>query len=184
MIVQDLATVLDEDHRALSRICTELDLGHGSPESRKELADHLIAQLVRHKVAEEPHLGTDPDLAAAERLMRQLEDAGPQESRFERLLAALLRAIRQHVRDGGPAAIRRLRSCYPTARLRELGDAVIGSRRTAQCYPHPALVDRWPASALLRPGPGFVDRVRSALAPDGTRAAARPGSGRIRSSAR
>src|SRR6266496_3008139 len=119
MIVRDLATMLSEDHRALCRICTELELGHGSPESRRELADHLIAQLVRHEVAEEPHLGTDPDpdLAEAERLMRQLEDAGPQESRFERLLAALVRAIRRHIRNSGSTVVRELRYRYPAARL-------------------------------------------------------------------
>jgi hypothetical protein len=163
MIAKDLATLLSDDHVALSRLCTELDLDHGSPENRKELADHLIAALVRHEVAEEPHRDRDPDLAEAETLMRQLEDIGPQESRFERLLAALVRAVRRHLRDRGPAVVVRLRTRYPTARLRELGDAVLGSRRAARYLPHPALLDRWPATALLRPGRGFVDRARSAL---------------------
>ncbi len=163
MIAKDLATLLSDDHVALCRLCTELDLDHGSPENRKELTDHLIAELVRHEVAEEPHLGPDPDLVEAETLMRQLEDTGPQESRFERLLAALVRAIRRHLRDGGPSAIRGLRTRYPAPRLRELGDAVAGSRQTARYLPHPVLLDRWPATALLRPGRGFVDRARSAF---------------------
>ena len=163
MINRDLATMLSEDHRALCRICTELDLGHGSPESRRELADHLIALLVRHEVAEEPHLGPDPDLAEAERIMRQLEDAGPQEFRFERLLAALMRAIRRHIRDSGSAVIRELRSRYPAARLCELGDAVLGARSSARSVPHPSMSDRWLPGAVLRPGPGIVDRARAAL---------------------
>lgn len=80
----DLTAVLDGDHRELDRLCTELELGQGSPENRRDLADHLIAAVVRHAVAEEPFLDGDGDLAEADGLMRQLEGTGPQEVRFER----------------------------------------------------------------------------------------------------
>jgi hypothetical protein len=110
----DLTTVLAADHRELDRLCTELELGQGSPENRKDLADHLIAELVRHAVAEEPYLDGDGDLAETDGLMRQLEGAGPQETRFERLLGGLIRAVRRHVREEGPAAVREIRrTCSP-----------------------------------------------------------------------
>jgi hypothetical protein len=161
----DLTTVLAGDHRELDRLCTELELGQGSPENRKDLADHLIAALVRHAVAEEPYLGQGGDLAEADRLMRQLEGAGPQETRFERLLSALIRAVRRHVRDEGPAAVRQIRLDWSPDRRGELGKEVLETRDAAATLPHPGLADRMPQADQLRPGPGFVDRVRGALDP-------------------
>jgi len=161
----DLTTVLDGDHRELDRLCTELELGQGSPENRKDLADHLIAAVVRHAVAEEPYLDGGGDLAEADGLMRQLEGAGPQETRFERLLSGLIRAVRRHVRDEGPAAMRQIRlDCSPDRRG-ELGEDVVEAREAAATLPHPGLADRMPQADQLRPGPGFVDRVRAALTP-------------------
>jgi hypothetical protein len=159
----DLTTVLAGDHRELDRLCTELELGQGSPENRKDLSDHLTAELVRHAVAEEPYLAGDGDLAEADSLMRQLEGVGPQEIRFERLLSALIRAVRRHVREEGPAAMRQARlSCSPE-RLAELGKQVLEIRDAAATLPHPDLADRVPQVDQLWPGPGFVDRARAAL---------------------
>ncbi|MET8851878.1 hemerythrin domain-containing protein [Amycolatopsis sp. NPDC004625] len=167
----DLTTVLDGDHRELDRLCTELELGQGSPENRRDLADHLIAAVVRHAVAEEPFLDVDADgdgdgdLAEADRLMRQLEGTGPQETRFERLLGGLIRAVRRHVREEGPAAVRKIgRTCSP-GRQAELGREVLEAREAAATVPHPDLADRMPQADQLWPGPGFVDRARAALNP-------------------
>ncbi|MDQ7804820.1 hemerythrin domain-containing protein [Amycolatopsis sp. A133] len=159
----DLTTVLDGDHRELDRLCTELELGQGSPENRKDLADHLIAALVRHAVAEEPYLDGDSALAEADGLMRRLEGAGPQEIRFERLLGGLIRAVRRHVREEGPAAVREIRRTCSPDRQAELGREVLEVRDAAATLPHPDLADRVPQADQLWPGPGFVDRARAAL---------------------
>jgi hypothetical protein len=159
----DLTTVLDGDHRELDRLCTELELGQGSPENRKDLADHLIAEVVRHAVAEEPYLDGAGDLAEADGLMRQLEGAGPQETRFERLLGGLIRAVRRHVREEGPAAVAEIRRTCSPDRQAELGRAVLEVRDAAASLPHPDLADRMPQADQLWPGPGFVDRARAAL---------------------
>ncbi|MGW5740892.1 hemerythrin domain-containing protein [Amycolatopsis sp. NPDC003861] len=159
----DLTTVLAGDHRELDRLCTELELGQGSPENRKDLADHLIAELVRHSVAEEPYLDGDGDLAEADGLMRQLEGTGPQETRFERLLGGLIRAVRRHVREEGPAAVREIRRTCSQEQQAELGRQVLETREAAATLPHPGLADRVPQADQLWPGPGFVDRARAAL---------------------
>lgn len=168
----DLTTVLAGDHRELDRLCTELELGQGSPENRKDLADHLTAELVRHAVAEEAFLDGGGDLAEAEDLMRDLEGVGPQETRFERLLGGLIRSVRRHVRDEGPAAVRQVRlTCSPERRA-ELGKEVLAARDAAATLPHPDLSDRVPPARRLWPGPGFVDRARDALRHPGGRPAA------------
>ncbi|WP_410675987.1 hemerythrin domain-containing protein [Amycolatopsis sp. cmx-4-68] len=161
----DLTTVLAGDHRELDRLCTELELGQGSPENRRDLADHLIAELIRHTVAEEAYLDGEGDLTEADGLMRQLEGAGPQEPRFERLLGGLIRAVRRHVREEGPEAVRQVRlSCSPERRA-ELGREVLEIRHAAPTLPHPDLADRVPQADQLWPGPGFVDRARAVLQP-------------------
>jgi hypothetical protein len=167
----DLTTVLAGDHRELDRLCTEIELGQGSPENRKDLADHLTAELVRHAVAEESFIDGEGDLAEAEGLMRELEGLGPQETRFERLLGGLIRTVRRHVHDEGPAAVRQVRlTCSPERRV-ELGKEVLAARDAAATLPHPDLSDRMPQADQLWPGPGFVDRARDAL----RRAAGSPG---------
>jgi hypothetical protein len=159
----DLTTVLAGDHRELDRLCTEIELGQGSPENRKDLADHLTAELVRHAVAEESFIDGEGDLAEAEGLMRELEGVGPQETRFERLLGGLIRTVRRHVHDEGPAAVRQVRlTCSPERRT-ELGKEVLAVRDAAATLPHPDLSDRMPQADQLWPGPGFVDRARAAL---------------------
>jgi hypothetical protein len=165
----DLTDLLLEDHRILGRLCTELDLGQGSPENRKDLADHLLATLARHTVAEQQHLpgaAGSRQLAEADDLMRGLEAAGPQEPRFERLVSALLRAVRRHIREDERGVVESLRAAHSADELRELGDQIAEARRAAPTAPHPATSDRPPGSQVLMSGPGFVDEIRSAVRPD------------------
>ena len=153
----DLTTVLAGDHRGLDRLCTEIELGQGSPENRKDLADHLIAELVRHSVAEEPYLEADGDLAEAESLMRQLEGAGPQETRFERLLGGLIRAVRRHVQRRGAGR-----------RARRSGSAVPRTGRPSWARRSSTVRDAAPS--LPHPGPGRPDAAgRPAVAGAGVR---------------
>ncbi|MER7864288.1 hypothetical protein ABTX61_34640 [Amycolatopsis japonica] len=64
----DLVTVITEDHRAFERIFKELESGKGGDRHRKDLADHLIAELVRHSIAEGPHPAA-PDRPPANRIL-------------------------------------------------------------------------------------------------------------------
>jgi hypothetical protein len=91
-------SVLADDYLALERICTELETDQGSPEHRKEMADHLIAQFTPHAEAEARYL-TGGNLAEIEQVMRRLKDTGPAEPRFEGLLSTLIHAVRRHVHE-------------------------------------------------------------------------------------
>ncbi|ONI91648.1 hypothetical protein ALI144C_00865 [Actinosynnema sp. ALI-1.44] len=158
----DIAEILADDHSDLDRVCTELEMDTGSPEHRKELADHLIARFVQHLVAEDP-FRPDVDHDEVDDVMRRLADAGPQQPGFESLLGAFLRTVRQHVHETGPAVVGKLRSSCSPDRLRELGKAVHQSRGRAPSLPHPAALDRFSPHDLLQRGPGLVDRARSAM---------------------
>lgn len=67
----DLVTVITNDHRAVERIFTELESGRGSPRQRRDLADHMITELVRHSVADIRHHVQDEE----QQLLPRLQDA-------------------------------------------------------------------------------------------------------------
>ncbi len=51
-----LINAITFDHRAAEPVFDELQSRQGSPEHRRDLADHVIAELVRHSVAEEQYV--------------------------------------------------------------------------------------------------------------------------------
>jgi hemerythrin superfamily protein len=52
----DLVSVITKDHREVERIFAELESGAGTAQHRRELADHMTTELVRHSVAEEMYM--------------------------------------------------------------------------------------------------------------------------------
>lgn len=52
----DVVSVLTDDHRAVEQVFVQLESRQGEPGIRRDLADHVIAELVRHSVAEEQYL--------------------------------------------------------------------------------------------------------------------------------
>ncbi|HJQ48606.1 MAG TPA: hemerythrin domain-containing protein [Amycolatopsis sp.] len=175
----DLISVIISDHRAVEQVFIQLESGHGSPEHRRELADHIITELVRHSVAEEQFMypaarrrlpGGDEladheiqEHAEAEQLMKQLEDVPATDPRFQQLLGKLMNAIRHHVEDEEAVLLSKLqRACTPEE-LRDLGEKVERAKRFAPTRPHPGAPDRPPANLILDPGMGLIDRMRDAL---------------------
>lgn len=55
-MASNLVDVIVADHRQVDRAFADLEDGGGSSRQRRELADHVIAELVRHSVAEEQYL--------------------------------------------------------------------------------------------------------------------------------
>ncbi|MGW4487368.1 hemerythrin domain-containing protein [Amycolatopsis sp. NPDC004368] len=175
----DLISVIVDDHRAVERVFTELESGAGDTERRKDLVDHVVAELVRHSVAEEQHMypaarkhldGGDEladheieEHSEAEKVMKQLERLGPGDEEFEPLLAKLMADIRHHIKDEEEDLLPKLRSACSPDELRELGAKVLEAKEKAPTRPHPAAPDRPPANLVLDRGAAFVDKIRDAL---------------------
>ncbi|HVW44499.1 MAG TPA: hemerythrin domain-containing protein [Amycolatopsis sp.] len=175
----DLISVITSDHRAVEEVFTQLESGQGSPEHRRDLADHVITELVRHSVAEEQfmypaarrYLDNGDELAdheiqehaEAEQVMKQLEGVPATEPRFDELLRELMHDIRHHVEDEEKDLLPKLQRACPAEDLRELGEKVERAKRFAPTRPHPAAPDRPPANLILDPGAGLIDRLRDAL---------------------
>ncbi len=175
----DLVSVITEDHRAFERIFKELETGKGSDEHRKDLADHVIAELVRHSVAEEQfmypaarkHL-SDGDKVAnheieehaeAERVMKDLEGLEPKDKRFDELVGKLIEDVRHHIEEEEGDLLPKLQKACSSEELRDLGEKVLRAKKIAPTRPHPAAPDRPPANLLLAPGTAFIDKIRDAL---------------------
>ena len=176
---RDLIDILIEDHQEVEQLFMELEKGSGDAGQRRRLANVVIAELVRHSVAEEQYLYptvrrampdgdrlADHEIAEhaeAERLMKDLEDldaAGPD---FARVLSQLMSTIRHHVLEEETDLFPRLRSSCTEEDLRELGRKVERAKKLAPTRPHPNAPDEPPWNKILAPGAGLVDRVRDAL---------------------
>lgn len=176
---RDVVDVLLADHREVERLLLELDSGQDPPQRRRQLADVVIAELVRHAVAEEEYVYPtarkafrDGDRMAeqgisehaeAERTMRELETVRATDRRFNLLLAQLTSTVQDHIADAERGIFRRLREACPREQLIELAGKIEGAKKMAPTRPHPAVPDRPPANKLLAPGAGLVDRVRDSL---------------------
>ena len=176
---RDLIEVLVHDHREVETMFAELESATADPKRRRRVADAVIAELVRHSVAEEDYLYptarralSDGDAVAdrelaehaeAERTMKTLEGLDATDPRFDRTCIALIAEIRQHLLEEESDLFPRLRSTCTAEELRELGRKVELAKKMAPTRPHPSAPDKPPANKLLAPGAGLVDRVRDAL---------------------
>ncbi|WP_191246492.1 hemerythrin domain-containing protein [Amycolatopsis deserti] len=175
----DLIAVIISDHRHIERVFTELESGAGTPEHRRDLADHVIAELVRHSVAEEQFMYpaarkylengdelVDHELeehAEAEEVMKQLEDVPATERRFDELMGRLMEDIRHHIEDEEKDLLPKLQSACSPDELRDLGDKVEKAKKMAPTRPHPSAPDRPPMNLILDPGAGLIDKIRDRL---------------------
>jgi hemerythrin-like domain-containing protein len=174
---QDIIDDVITDHREVEEVFTEIEKGGG--DNKRDLVEHVIAELVRHSVAEEQYLYpvarrvlsdgdkiVDHELeehAEAERLMKSLEETDAENPKFDDLTRKLIDAIRHHVEDEEKDLLPKLRDACDSAELRELGEKFENSKKMAPTRPHPAAPDRPPANKILGPGVGLIDRMRDAL---------------------
>jgi hemerythrin superfamily protein len=175
----DVITVLVDDHRAVEQVFGELESRSGTPEHRRAMADHVIAELVRHSVAEEQYLYpavrqvlsngdeiADHELsehAEAEQVMKQLDGLDPTEARFDELLGQLISSIRHHVEEEEGDLFPKLREAASQSDLDTLGGQVVKAKESAPTRPHPSAPDKPPMNKILDPGAGMVDRLRDSL---------------------
>jgi hemerythrin superfamily protein len=178
-MASNLVDVIIADHREVEEAFGELESGGGSPQQRRDLADHVIAELVRHSVAEEQYMYPvvrevlpDGDELAdeeieehseAEQVMKSLDGVDAEDPRFDELLGQLIADVRHHVEDEEQKLLPRLREACSEEQLRELGDKVTEAKKTAPTRPHPSAPDTPPLNKLLDPGAGLVDRMRDRL---------------------
>jgi hemerythrin superfamily protein len=175
---RDVVDVLTADHREVTELIGRIQTTADHKE-RRDLADVVISELVRHSVAEEmfvypamrQHL---PDGEQAvehdkeehkelERTMKELEGIDATEPRFDELVGQLARTLEDHVQDEERDQFPQLRARVPREQLVQMATNVEAAKKVAPTRPHPDS----PNSALFHltvgPGVGLVDRLRDKL---------------------
>ncbi|MEV7104010.1 hemerythrin domain-containing protein [Streptomyces atroolivaceus] len=170
---------LTTDHREVDALFAQIETQPVGDPRRRELADELATELVRHAVAEEMHLypavhehveGGDgiadkelTDHAEVEQLLKDLEGLDAQDPQFNHLVAKLKLEVSEHVRDEEDRLFPLLAAACTAEALDELGDKIRIAKKTAPTRPHPSAPDTPPGNKLLGPGAGLVDRARDLL---------------------
>ena len=176
---RDLIEVLSDDHREIDEMIAMLDDPEFTGLDRRRTVDALIADLVRHGVVEERCLyptirrllPDGADLAEqgfeeheeAERDMKRLEGVATADPEFDFVLAKLSAEFRHHVLTQEVDLFPRVREAADPAELRDLAHRARQLKRHAPTHPHPGAPRRAPASRLVDPAIGLVDRLRDAL---------------------
>ncbi|RJK97002.1 hemerythrin domain-containing protein [Vallicoccus soli] len=175
----DVVDVLTRQHRQFLDLVDEIQAA-GRPEVRRDLADVLTAELMRHAVAEEMHVYPAvrdhlPDGEAAvehdtrehqelEEQLKALEGLDAADAQFLEVVGRLEATLRDHVRDEEGEQFPLLRARVPRERMLEMAEQVRRAEQLAPTRPHPAAPHSELFHKLVGPGVGFVDRLRDRLA--------------------
>ncbi|MCB5179781.1 hemerythrin domain-containing protein [Streptomyces antimicrobicus] len=170
-VVQELVADHDEVKDYFQQLAKATE-----PERRREIADQLTIELVRHSVAEEQHLYpavrehledgdriADKEIAdhsAAEEEMKRLESLDAAGEEFTQCVVRLRAEVLAHIKDEEENLFPALRRNCPQQTLDELGEYIRRAKELAPTRPHPSSPSKPPANKLLAPGLGLVDRAR------------------------
>jgi hemerythrin superfamily protein len=175
---EDVVDVLSTDHREVEELITQI-ISSTDAIQRRESADQMIAELVRHSVAEEmfvypamrDHLA-DGEKAVEhdveehkqlETLMKQLEDVDAGDAHFLELIGELQKVLADHVQDEENDQFPKLRAHLPRHELVGLAEKVTAAKKVAPTRPHPSAPNSELFHKLVGPGVGLVDRLRDRL---------------------
>lgn len=174
---QDVVDVLTSDHREVMDLLAQI-WATDDPARRRDLADTVISELVRHAVAEEMHVYPAmkrhlPDGDAAvehdvgehkqlEKLMKEWEATDAGDADFDRVLSDLERVLRDHVQDEESEQFPQLRTHIPRDELIGMAEKVEAAKNVAPTRPHPLAPNNALFHFVVGPGVGLVDRLRDA----------------------
>ena len=174
----DVIDILTADHREMLELLGQIE-GAADAATRRDLADTVIAEVMRHAVAEEmyvyPAIAEHLPDGAAEvehdkqehdeivQLMKQLEDADAAEPRFLEVTRELQAQLSHHIADEEADQFPRLRAHIPADTLVSMGAKVETAKKLAPTRPHPHAPHSELFHKTVGPGVGMIDRLRDKL---------------------
>ena len=177
-VEQDVVDVLTTDHHEVLDLLQQIKVSTDT-ERRRDLADTIISELVRHSVAEEMYVypamrkylpdgdnAVEHDTAEhkeLEQTMKKLEDVRADQAEFDGLLGELETILRDHIQDEENEQFPGLRSAVPRSELVEMAGKVEAAKKIAPTRPHPMAPNNQVFHKLVGPGVGLVDRLRDKL---------------------
>ena len=170
--------MLTTDHHEVTALIGEIWVTTDA-EQRRDLADTVISELVRHSVAEEMYVYPAmrkhlPDGDAAvehdttehkelESTMKQLEAVDASDPQFTELLRQLETILADHIADEERDQFPQLRARIPREELVQMAGKVEAAKKVAPTRPHPGAPNNQVFHKVVGPGVGLVDRLRDKL---------------------
>lgn len=177
-VEQDVVDVLTTDHHELLDLLQQIKSSI-DPAERRDLADTVISELVRHSVAEEMYVypamrkhlpdgegAVEHDISEhkdIEKTLKKLEGVSADDAEFTRLLSELENILRDHVQDEEAQQFPELRARVPREALVEMAQKVETAKKIAPTRAHPLAPNNPVFHKLVGPGVGLVDRLRDRL---------------------
>jgi hemerythrin superfamily protein len=174
---QDVVDILTADHREVLELVGQIPTADAA--QRRDMADTVIAELMRHSVAEEMYVypamrDNLPDGESQvqhdveehqqlEEVMKDLEGVDSGDPRFLEVLGRLETVLRDHVSDEERDQFPMLRARLSAEQLVEMGQKVETAKKLAPTRPHPSAPHSELFHKLVGPGVGMVDRLRDKL---------------------
>ncbi|WP_104204006.1 hemerythrin domain-containing protein [Billgrantia saliphila] len=176
--VADVVDILTIDHREMEELLGRIQ-HTPEPDQRRELTDTLIAEVMRHAVAEEMHVypvmekyvpnGTEEvqhdkqEHDEIVQVMKRLEDADTSDPVFMDHVRKLDGLLRHHASDEEGDQFPKLRSHIPGEQLVDMGRKVETAKQVAPTRPHPSAPHSELFHKTIGPGVGMIDRLRDKL---------------------
>ena len=175
---QDVVDILTDDHRLMIELLSEIE---STPDlaQRRDLADTVIAEVMRHAVAEEmfvypaveEHMPNGKEEVEHDKKehdeivdqMKQLEDLDAADPAFMESVRDLERMLRHHAKDEETEQFPQLRAHIPREKLIDLGRKVENAKKVAPTRPHPHAPHSELFHKSVGPGVGMIDRLRDKL---------------------
>lgn len=174
----DVVDILTADHQEMMELLGQIE-GTADAGQRRDLADTVIAEVMRHAVAEEmfvyPAMEKHVPNGAEEvehdkkehdeivQVMKRMEDVDASDSAFMDLVRELEGQLRHHANDEESEQFPKLRAHIPGEELVKMGEKVQNAKKVAPTRPHPHAPHSELFHKTLGPGVGMVDRLRDKL---------------------
>jgi hypothetical protein len=184
---RDVIEILEHDHREVEEMFSELESLRGATSEeqlkrRKDLADQVTIELVRHSVAEEVLVYPEvedkvsaeeaeharEEHAEAEETLKRLERLDADDPAFDDELATLMAEIRHHIEDEEGEMFAHMRQVIDAEELRKLGDRVEAFKKVAPTRPHPSVPNQPLPRLAAGPAASLFDRMRDLATGRGT----------------
>ena len=174
----DVVDILTSDHQDMISLIGQIK---GSPDGseRRDRADALTAEIMRHAVAEEmyvypaikDHVPNGPEEVEHDKkehdeivkLLKKLEKVESSDQAFIDLVHELEQQLTHHASDEETEQFPKLRLHIPREKLVDIGEKVQKAKKLAPTRPHPSAPHSELFHKTVGPGVGMVDRLLDKL---------------------
>lgn len=175
---QDVIDILTTDHQNMLDLIGQIRQAT-TVEQRRDTVDTVIAEIMRHTVAEEMHVypamekylpngAEEVEHGKQEHgelidVMKKLEDVDAETEEFMSLVAELESQLRHHIEDEEQDQFPGLRQHIPKDERQAIGQQVEHAKSMAPTRPHPNAPHSELFHKTVGAGVGMVDRLRDKL---------------------